>query len=148
MTIDILPTIAELTATKRPEHAIDGKSIWPLMSGAKDAKSPHDALFFYYGDNLLEAVRSGRWKLHFPHPYRTMDGRSGGKDGRPNPYATKRTGLELYDLSADIGETKDVAAEHPDVVERLEKLADRIRAELGDSGRGIAPAALRPADRI
>ena len=45
------------------------------------------------------------------------------------------TGLELYNLETDIGESRNVAADHPDVVDRLTALADRARAELGDHDR-------------
>ncbi|MBT4666110.1 MAG: sulfatase, partial [Opitutae bacterium] len=64
MTIDILPTIAHLIKAKLPRHRIDGKNIWPLFTSNK-AKSPHEAYYFFYG-NQLQAVRAGKWKLHFP----------------------------------------------------------------------------------
>ena len=79
MTIDLLPTIAKLIGAKLPGHRIDGKNILPLM--LKDnAKSPQKAYYFYYG-NQLQAVRQGKWKLHYPHGYRTMAGKQGGTGG-------------------------------------------------------------------
>jgi arylsulfatase len=51
-------------------------------------------------------------------------------------YRVERTGLELYNLKEDIGESKNVAAKHPEVVRRLEALADKARADLGDSLTG------------
>ena len=54
----------------------------------------------------------------------------------------------LYDLETDIGESKDVAAEHPEVVARLSALADGIRGELGDALTGVEPTARRPPGRI
>ncbi len=131
---DILPTVAGLAGAKMPERRIDGKDIWPLMSGRFGAKSPHEALF-YYRSRALEAVRSGKWKLHFPHKYRTLSGREGGKDGLPVDYDPASIGLELFDLESDIGEQHDVSAKHPDVVERLMKLGDEIRRDLGDSAK-------------
>ena len=141
MTIDIFPTIAGLIGADLPAHPIDGMDIWPLLTGEESARSPHEAYFFYYHNNQLEAMRSGRFKLHFPHAYRTMRGREPGEDGIPGKYDTARTGLELYDLEADLGETHDVAAEHPDAVQRMQALADTMRRELGDrltdtEGRG------------
>jgi len=130
-TIDVLPTIAQLADAPLPERKIDGKSIWNLMAGEPGAKTPHDAYYYYWG-GALHAVRSGKWKLHFPHPYRSITG-TPGKDGRPNGYSQKKCGLELYDLEGDIGEATDVAAENPSVVTRLQKLADEIRSELGDT---------------
>ncbi|MGH7174122.1 MAG: arylsulfatase, partial [Gemmataceae bacterium] len=125
-------------------HKIDGLDICPLMLGKEGAKSPHESYFFYWGRHL-QAVRSGKWKLHFPHPYRTLAGRPGGKDGKPARYRQARTKLALFDLENDIGEKKNVAAEHPDVVARLKKRADAMRADLGDSatkqkGNGFRPA--------
>jgi arylsulfatase A-like enzyme len=143
MTIDLLPTIASLTGAELPGHRIDGRDICPLLRDAPGARSPHEALFFYWG-NHLQAVRSGRWKLHFPHEYTTLAGKPGGTGGKPAPYAKATTGQALYDLENDIGEKTDVAARHPEVVSRLEALAEAAREDLGDSaakreGRGIRP---------
>ncbi|MAE28616.1 MAG: arylsulfatase [Planctomycetes bacterium] len=134
MTIDILPTVAGLIGAPLPERPIDGRNAWPLFQGEKGAHSPQEAYFFYYRVNDLEAMRSGKWKLHFPHGYRSMAGRELGSGGSPGKYDySVRTGLELYDLEADIGERVNLAAEHPQVVERLTALADAMRAELGDN---------------
>jgi arylsulfatase A-like enzyme len=143
MTIDILPTLARLAGADPPRLPIDGKDIWPLVSGRPGTVSPHEALYFYW-DRHLQALRSGKWKLHFPHTYRTLAGKPGGSDGKPARYEEARTGLALFDLEKDPGETTDVADKHPDVVERLKKLADRAREELGDSatkqeGKGVRP---------
>ncbi len=43
MTIDILPTVAALTGSKLPDHKIDGRNIWPLLSATDGAKNPHEA---------------------------------------------------------------------------------------------------------
>lgn len=145
-TIDILPTVAGLTGTKLPEHPIDGQDIWPLMSGQADAKTPHD-VYYYYWSRHLQAIRSGRWKLHFPHQYRSLTG-TPGKDGRPDGYTVGETGLALYDLQNDIGESTNVAAEHPEIVERLKKLADAARLELGDSATNQTGRGAREPGRI
>ena len=148
MTIDLAPTIARLAGADLPAHAIDGLDVWPLLAGRPGAKNPHDAYLFYYGKNELQAVASGdgRWKLQLPHIYTTLAGRPGGRGGTPSKYE-KRTleRPELYDLRHDVGETRDVAAEHPEVVDRLLALAERARADLGDSltnreGPGVRPA--------
>ncbi|QDU62576.1 Arylsulfatase [Planctomycetes bacterium Pan216] len=145
MTIDLLPTIAYLTGAKLPDHTIDGKNIWPLMAGEPNAKSPQEAYYFYYGKQL-QGIRQGKWKLHFPHPYRSLKGEP-GKDGTPSPYVQKKTGVELYDLDADIGEREDVANKYPDVVARLKTLGDQMRAELGDSATKQKGAGARPPGR-
>jgi arylsulfatase A-like enzyme len=132
MTIDIVPTVAKLLGAKLPDHTIDGRDIFPLMTARPGAASPHEALYFYWGRHL-QAVRSGRWKLHFPHAYRTMAGRPGGSGGKPAPYSQAKTDLALYDLRADVGEGTNLAEKHPDVVARLEALAQKAREDLGDT---------------
>jgi len=133
MTIDILPTVAELIGAKLPKHPIDGKSILNLVTG-KNEKSPQEAYYFYYG-RQLQAVRMGKWKLHFPHGYRTMADKPGGKDGIPTRYSSAKIGRALFDLENDIGETMDVQAKHPEIVSKLRVLGESMRDELGDSNR-------------
>ncbi len=148
-TIDILPTLARLAGIKQlpQKHKIDGHDIWPLIAGHKGAKSPHEAYYFYWGRHL-QAVRSGRWKLHFPHSYRSLEGRKGGTGGKPTKYTQARTPLALFDLARDIGETTDVLAKHPEVVARLKSLAARARAELGDSATKQVGSGVRPPGRL
>ena len=145
-TIDILPTFAHLSGASLPANRIDGKNIWPLLSGIPDARSPHEAYYFYYSREL-QAVRSGKWKLHFPHSYRSLKGEP-GNGGTPGPYIQKKTGLELYDLENDIGETTDVADQHPDVVARLKALAEIARKDLGDSATKQTGENVRPAGTL
>ena len=131
VTLDILPTLAKLAGADLPkDRIIDGKDIGPLISGQPGAKTPHEA-FFYYWAQHLQAVRSGNWKLHFPHSY-PKPAPVGG-NALPGKYANESIGLELFDLEADIGEKSNVAAMHPDVVKRLEALAELARDDLGDS---------------
>jgi len=128
--MDLMPTLADLTQSPLPSNPIDGKSILPLMLGKPDAKSPHEA-FFYYFTTQLQAVRSGRWKLYLPLK---------SKLGRP---VRKDTEPELYDLVDDIGESRNVASAHPEIIQKLMKLADAARKELGDDdqpGSGQRPA--------
>ncbi len=146
MTIDLLPTIAGLAGAPLPDLAIDGKDIRPLLLGEAGARSPHEALFFYWGRHL-QAVRSGKWKLHFPHQYRSLDGPA-GSDGMPSQYIQRSIELALFDLEADRSETTDVAAQNPDVVRRLEALADEARAVLGDSATEQMGSGLRDPGRV
>ena len=133
MTIDILPTVAKLIEGKLPEHKIDGRNIWPLLAGESGAKSPHEALFFYYHANQLQAVRSGDWKLYAPHQYRTLAGRPGGTNGIPAKYEQRSTEWELYNLARDRNEEKNVAAEFPAKVKELKGLLDSAREDMGDA---------------
>lgn len=133
MAIDILPSIAEVTNAALPTNIIDGKSAWSLFTGKTD-KSPQEVYFFYYRVNELFGVRYGKWKLYFPHRYRTMNGQEPGKDGLPGNYKMiDLNQIELYNLETDISETMDVAAKNPKVVATIQKLANDMRNRLGDS---------------
>jgi len=134
MTIDLLPTLAHLTGVDLPPRRIDGLNIWPLLADEPDARSPHQAYFTWHGNNQLQAVRSAEWKLVLPHAYRSLTGRPGGLDGIPAQYETVEVKTpELYHLRDDPGETQDVAARYPAVVQRLLVLVENARADLGDS---------------
>jgi arylsulfatase A len=124
-TIDILPTIASLAGAKVPDK-VDGKDISPLMFGRSGAKSPHDVYYYFAGYNL-QAIRSGKWKLVFPHEYSIPA--PAGRGGQHGKYGRRKIGLSLFDLSRDIGETTDVKDRYPDVVRQLEGLAVVARAE-------------------
>jgi arylsulfatase A len=116
--IDVLPTLVKLAGgSVSSERVIDGKDAWPLLSGQPGARTPHE-YFAYFQAMKLNAVRSGPWKFEL----------ASGK---------------LYDLDSDIGESKDVAAQHPAVVEKLRSLAARIAGDLGadaPAGPGCRPA--------
>jgi len=142
MTIDMLPTVARAAGAPPPALPIDGKDVWPVLGGEPGARTPHAAYFFWYGEGELQALRSGTWKLHLPHRAQGLRGKPGGEGGKPVPSEEIAVGLELYDLDADPGESRDVAAENPEVVKRLLGLAEEARAELGDSltnriGKGV-----------
>jgi arylsulfatase A len=147
-TIDLLPTIAGLIGAELPPRKIDGKDISALLFGREGSGSPHEYFFCFYAPSSLHAIRTQRWKLHFPHPYRTLAGGPGGTGGQPVPYRSAAIELSLFDLSNDIGETTDVAAQHPDVVAQLMAAADTIRSELGDTLTGKPGKLVRPPGRM
>jgi arylsulfatase A-like enzyme len=145
-TIDLLPTFAALAGAEMPaDRIIDGRSILPLLRAEAGAASPHDSYLDYYGQRL-EAVRSGQWKLIFPHDY--VKPAPPGGAGKPGEYARPRIELSLYDLKKDPQESSNVVAEHPEVVARLETIADRAREDLGDSLRKQQGRNVRPPGRI
>ena len=135
---------------KLPSRPIDGRDVWPILASEEEAANPHDYYFIYYNRNDLQAVLSGdgRWKLVLPHTYRTLAGRPGGFGGKPTKYTSAKAQLELYDLRADIQESRDVALKHPDVVARLSAAADRMRAELGDELTQTPATAQRAPGRV
>ena len=126
--MDLLPTLAKLAGTAAPtDRVIDGKDIAPLIAGTAGAKSPHEAFFYHTAQGQLAAVRCGKWKLHLKPPQPRRRPKKGQPQPRQKPPAP---GAQLYDLSADIGETTNVAAKNPDVVKRLTGLLERFDAEL------------------
>jgi arylsulfatase A-like enzyme len=151
--IDLFPTLCNLAGVKLPAAlTIDGRDIFPLMTSAS-ARSPHEAIFAMSGPEL-RVVRSGKWKLHVRVPapgFQPMDDPAAAKwidprgpDGitliaqheqaRPNQYPGVRTGdaakpLMLFDLETDPSEQHDVAGAHPEVVERLKTMFERIDAQ-------------------
>ena len=149
MTIDLFPTIAYLLGTPLPAQHIDGKNATSLLLGEQGATSPQEAYYFYYKKNDLEAMRYSKWKLHFPHGYRSMQGREIGNGGIPGKYDYGvKTGLELYDLANDPSETTNVAGNHPAIMQKLNALADAMRADLGDNLTETAPTGQRESGRI
>ena len=143
-TIDIFPTIAALAGVPLPERELDGVDLSAVLAGDLEAR-PRERFLYYY-DRQLQAVREGRWKLHFPHVYRSYVGVAPRTDGGGGPYAWGRTSYELYDLEADVREQKNVIDLHPDVAERLMALGAEAREELGDSDR--SGSGQRPCGRL
>ena len=134
--IDILPTLAEITDAPLPGHIIDGVSLLPILKGDVEAK-PRETFYYYYRQNSLEAVRQGDWKLVFPHPGRTYEGFQPGENGMPGK--VKEGFLfpgALYDLRRDPGERYDVSESYPDIVEKLNQVAEEARRDLGDELTG------------
>jgi len=168
MSIDLLPTIAGLIGAPLPPKAIDGLDILPILEGRPGARTPHEALYFYAGEEL-QGVRVGDWKLHFAHDYLTPAGPT-RSDGKPSNfenikptsmdesgiqgiasrhgYRVEKTPAVLYDVRTDPGETQDVAAGHPDIVRRLEALAEKARADLGDTLTGRKGSGVRPPGKL
>jgi arylsulfatase A-like enzyme len=129
-TIDFLPTLAGVAGASPPEDVvIDGRDILPLISGKSDT-APHDAIYYYRGERLA-AVREGDWKLHLAWTR------------RPNSDEPESVPAELYDLRADVAESRNVAMGRPDIVERLAGIAatfdTSLKADARPPGR-LAPS--------
>ncbi|MHC4743201.1 MAG: sulfatase-like hydrolase/transferase [Planctomycetota bacterium] len=133
-TMDILPTLAKLAGTEAStDRVIDGHDIAPLMHGQKGATSPTEA-FYYYQHTHLQAVRSGKWKLHLPRPANPPWTPNWARHIKQEDVFEIKEPL-LFDLQNDIGEQTDVAKSHPDVVARLLELGEKARADIGDYNR-------------
>ncbi len=130
-TMDILPTLASIAGAKLPtDRTIDGRDIAPLIHN-KNPETVPERPFFYYQHTHLQAVRSGKWKLHLPRP--------ANPPWTPNwaPHIDPADVFEiteplLYNLETDIAEAKNIAAENPKVVKRLLKLTESARNDIGD----------------
>lgn len=100
---DVLPTLCEIAGT-RPPPSTDGVSLLPTLLG-KGKQQRHEFLLWDFGGyGGQQAVRLGTWK------------------GLRRNLHLGNTRLELYNLSSDMGETRDVAAQHPAIVRRIEKI--------------------------
>jgi choline-sulfatase len=137
-TIDLLPTLVTLAGGRVPaEPVIDGRDISGLLTGTL-RESPRPA-HYYFGGGSLQALRKGPWKLAIAPQTRGM-----GRRQEPAPESTSLEHPRLYQLDDDIGETTDVAADHPTVVADLRALAAAMQRELGDP----QSSARRPAGQV
>ena len=110
---DLLPTLADIAGAKAPT-GLDGLSMRAALEGGRAPS--HEFLYWEFHERgFQQAVRTGKWKA---------------------VRLKKDAPLELYDLDADAGETRDVAAAHPDVVGRIERYLRTARTE---SGRWATP---------
>jgi len=124
-TIDVLPTMAAITGAEMPaDRPIDGRSILPLLDDPTTT-SPHaEEGYFYYKNSEIGAVRVGDWKLHF-----------------------QKNGVALFDLAKDLGETTNVAEQHPEVVAEPTKLAEAYDADLKANSRPLWGPPAPPKDK-
>lgn len=108
--MDLFTTFAGVAGAEVPgNRVIDGKDILPLMRGDKGAKSPHEAIYGFTARGKLRSVRYKHWKLILPGKHWT------GNFDSP----------QLYDLNNDIGETTNVATQHPGVVKKMMSLGSK-----------------------
>jgi len=106
-TIDLLPTIAAITGTPLPaDRAIDGVDISALLRG--NAKSPREEFLYYNSRGRIEGIREGDWKLLVKYPLRDRV-----------PDLTAAPEILLFHLAEDLGERHNLAADKPELVERL-----------------------------
>lgn len=116
-TLDLLPTLLTLAKAPLPsDRVLDGQDISPLLfNGTALPERP----FFYYRGTRVAAVRIGEFKAHFF----TQTGYGGAKPVEHNPPV-------LHHLGRDPSEKFDIAAKHPEIVERLIKARDEHQAAM------------------
>lgn len=112
--LDVQPTaLAAAGVNVQADWRLDGVDLLPYLTGAKPG-SPHDKLYWRFGEQM--AMRHGDWKL--VRYDATADGQSGVTQPR------------LYNLAADIGETRDLASSEPARLDELQAIWDRWNVEL------------------
>lgn len=149
MTIDVLPTIAKIVGGELPKHPIDGLEIYDLLTAKPGAKCPHEVFYHYFRVNELQAVRSGPWKLILPHTAYCYDPSEVGQDGMPGKSRNiKIEQAELYNLDNDLGETTNVAFQHPEVIKQMMVLVELGRNTLGDSLTNRTGTSVRQAGMV
>lgn len=119
--VDWLPTLAELTGAPLPSVKLDGKSLVPNVMD-ENVPSPHEVFHWQSGGgrrNPQWAVRQGPWKL--------IGNPIDPSRSEPLPDADRRF---LVNLNDDVGETTNVADQHPQLVERLEALHEQWAQEV------------------
>ena len=137
MNIDLFPTLTAAAGLALPsDRIIDGKNIEGLVTG-KEAKSPHDALYFYHYEEL-EGMRQDNWKYfrsvnHYIWP-QPVDKKSTfmGKVAKGN-FADWPN---LYRLDVDEGECYNQAARYPDVSRRMESAMEKWERQVAANPRG------------
>jgi arylsulfatase A-like enzyme len=108
-TIDIFPTLAAITGAKLPAFELDGKTIIDLWKANSKAVTPHEFYFMVYNG---QSVRSGDWKYHKKQIF-TVN-KENNKDQSP----------ALYNLKEDIGETKNLVNDYPEIAQKLASALD------------------------
>ncbi len=109
---DLAATLAEIAGVEY-DKGTDGVSLLPTLLGQADRQKKHEFLFWDFGGYGGQiAVRMGRWK-----------------GVRKNIRRNKDAPLEVYDLESDVGESKDLAAERPEIAKQLEAVIRRERVQ-------------------
>ena len=126
-TIDVLPTIAEITGKPLPkDKKIDGVSALGLWNATTE-KSPRQEFLHYTSRGEIEGLRQGNWKLLVKKPRRGRKPKKGQTPASPQ--------LFLFDLSKDLGEQNNLASAKPEVVTKLQARMKELDAEITKNAR-------------
>ncbi len=132
--IDLLPTFAKLVRAELPkDRVLDGRDITPLLFDP-NAGPVRDTHLYFAANQSLVAIRQAEWKLFLSAPAAGGKGKK-GKAAQGAKAKGAPPGPVLYHLASDPGETKDVAADNPDIVARLQAEAARLEAEIKEHHR-------------
>lgn len=93
---------------------IDGIDVWEALRDKK-VEQPRKDILYWHGSDGFQAIRMGQWKL-----FLSQRGAKAGAEDSP----------VLYDLKSDVSESKDVSAEHPEIVKQMQALARKRLSEI------------------
>jgi len=116
--IDLLPTIAQITGGELSGNTIDGGPITGLLMGEPDAQPASDTFLYYTSRGELAGIRRGDMKLLFAGP-----------EGGDGPF--------LFNVQVDISEEWDLAAQNPDMVNDLRTLAIDMNRQITENARPV-----------
>ncbi|MBI1372497.1 MAG: sulfatase-like hydrolase/transferase [Phycisphaera sp.] len=124
--MDLLPTLVKLAGGAAPsDRVIDGKDIWPLLSGEAGARSPHDAICYFAGRSV-QGFREGDWKYRYA---KDKPDKHESKKKDKSQKVNAELAVQLFNLRDDIGEQKNLIDEHPEIAARLKQLMDAFHAD-------------------
>jgi len=119
--MDLLPTFCRLAGVEPPgDRVLDGHDLSAVLLGQTD-RSPRDTVFYWRQEELY-AVRSGPWKAHFITEGCFQDQALQKREAHAPPL--------LYHLENDPSERNEVGEAHPDVIEKITKLAEQHRQSI------------------
>lgn len=110
--LDILPTALAAAGIRFSAGEFDGKNVLPYLTGQRSG-APHEELFWRAGNRA--ALRLAQWKIV----------RNNNRGGKPNEW-------ELYNLATDMGEQRNVAKQHPEVLSQLLRRWDVLNSEMAE----------------
>jgi arylsulfatase A len=127
--LDFTPTLMQLSGENvAHEKKLHGRDLSSWWLGDLSAPVPDRSYFFYY-ERELQALRHNNWKLRLPHTdTQAPDPEQIGHDGERGAIMKVPRTQALFDLSTDPSETRDLSAQHPDILQKMLQLAERGKA--------------------
>jgi arylsulfatase len=137
-TLDILPTLCQITGFPLPAKKIDGISVLPVLKGKRMSKTLDNRYFYYFSDEKLLSVRKGNWKYFLPLTYKVVI--SPGKDGKNGKTETYQQDEALYNLEKDLSESINVIKANPDIAVELRQALEAFNQTIKKEARPVGIA--------
>ena len=136
--LDIVPTICEMTGTALPTKKIDGINVLPVLKGKKMRKILDNRYFYYFSENKLKAIRKDKWKYIIPINYTVVT--NPGKDGKNGKTESNKQEEALYNLDKDISERYNVIKENPGIANELKTALEAFEQNIKKEARPVGVA--------